>query len=64
MAKEKTELIRKVDEALQKKNDAAIENFERNQVRRLQVLCPETEKGDDIDESDMYADDARKFIDV
>ena len=43
VAKEKTELIRKVDEALQKKNDAAIETFERNQVRRLQVLCTDTQ---------------------
>ncbi len=38
-AKIKTELIIKVDEALQKKNDAAIENFERNQHMRLKFLC-------------------------
>ena len=64
IAKEKNELIRKVDEALQKKNDAAIETFERNQVRRLQALCPETQMDKDRynDEDEMYADDARQFM--
>ena len=64
IAKEKNELIRKVDEALQKKNDAAIETFERNQVRRLQALCPETQMDKDRynDEDEMYADDARQFV--
>lgn len=47
--KEKNELLQKVDEALQRKNDAAIENFERNQHMRLKFLCPESEKDDHND---------------
>ena len=39
-AKLRSELIARIDDALQTKNDAAIEAFERNQHRRLQLLCP------------------------
>ena len=45
-AKQKQDLIAKVDEALQKKNDAAIENFEKNQVMRLKFLCPDAKEED------------------
>jgi len=43
-AKLKNELIQKVDDALQRKNDAAIENFERNQHMRLKFLCADTDQ--------------------
>jgi len=60
----KNELIQKVDEALQRKNDAAIENFERNQHLRLKFLCPDTPQEDDKKtQEELYAEDARKFKD-
>ena len=64
-AKQKQDLITKVDEALQKKNDAAIENFEKNQVMRLKFLCPDAKEEDypQMNTDEMHAADARKFKD-
>lgn len=42
--KMKNDLLMKVDEALQKQNEAAIENFERNQHMRLKFLCPDADQ--------------------
>ena len=42
--KMKNDLLLKVDEALQKQNEAAIENFERNQHMRLKFLCPDADQ--------------------
>ena len=40
----KNDLLMKVDEALQRKNEAAIETFEKNQHMRLKFLCSDTVK--------------------
>ena len=65
--KQKSELIQKVDEALQKKSDAAMIDFERNQVMRLKFMCKDTNEGD-ADEpaagmtiEELYSADARKY---
>ena len=66
----KNELITKVDDALQKKADQSIQDFERNQHLRLKFLCnPGKDQSEGETESDAttleekYSADARKFRD-
>ena len=70
--KQKSELIQKVDEALQKKSDAAMIDFERNQVMRLKFMCKDANEtagaeGDELKAGmtleEMYSADARKYQD-